>query len=176
MWTSDNRMSTFPQRITYVELAFGGRFIEETEPTENERRRRCRSKQRSGVTPAVAGLQKIRLGRVPAVALVMMVLSNNVVLALGLMAIFAMVRFRTILRDSLDTAYVLAVVVIGLACGTQKFATAVIGCVFTIAIMLYFWLTSFGIRHRYDIIVNLHWSRSLGELPDLGGKPRLTTP
>ena len=49
------------------------------------------------------------------VALVMMVLSNNVVLALGLMAIFAMVRFRTILRDSLDTAYVLAVVVIGLA-------------------------------------------------------------
>ena len=102
------------------------------------------------------------------VALVMMVLSNNVVLALGLMAIFAMVRFRTILRDSLDTAYVLAVVVIGLACGTQKFATAVIGCVFTIAIMLYFWFTSFGIRHRYDIIVNLHWSRSLGELPDLG--------
>jgi len=102
------------------------------------------------------------------VALVMMVLSNNVVLALGLMAIFAMVRFRTILRDSLDTAYVLAVVVIGLACGTQKFATAVIGCAFTIAIMLYFWLTSFGIRHRYDIIVNLHWSRALGELPDLG--------
>ena len=102
------------------------------------------------------------------VALVMMVLSNNVVLALGLMAIFAMVRFRTILRDSLDTAYVLAVVVIGLACGTQKFATAVIGCAFTIMIMLYFWFTSFGIRHRYDIIVNLHWSRSLGELPDLG--------
>ncbi|MEO8427213.1 MAG: DUF4956 domain-containing protein, partial [Verrucomicrobiota bacterium] len=101
------------------------------------------------------------------VALVMMVLSNNVVLALGLMAIFAMVRFRTILRDSLDTAYVLAVVVIGLACGTQKFATAVIGCVFTAAIMLYFWFTSFGTRHRYDIIVNLHWARSLGELPDL---------
>ena len=101
------------------------------------------------------------------VALVMMVLSNNVVLALGLMAIFAMVRFRTILRDSLDTAYVLAVVVIGLACGTQKFATAVIGCVFTVVIMLYFWFTSFGTRHRYDIIVNLHWSRSLGELPSL---------
>src|SRR5206468_8540891 len=101
------------------------------------------------------------------VALVMMVLSNNVVLALGLMAIFAMVRFRTILRDSLDTAYVLAVVVIGLACGTQKFATAVIGCIFTALIMLYFWYTSFGTRHRYDIIVNLHWSRTLAELDPL---------
>lgn len=102
------------------------------------------------------------------VALVMMVLANNVVLALGLMAIFAMVRFRTILRDALDTSYVLAVVVIGLACGTQKFATAAIGCAFTAVIMLYFWLTSFGTRHRYDIIVNLHWSRPLTELVDLG--------
>ncbi|MBI3414485.1 MAG: DUF4956 domain-containing protein [Verrucomicrobia bacterium] len=101
------------------------------------------------------------------VALVMMVLANNVVLALGLMAIFAMVRFRTILRDALDTSYVLAVVVIGLACGTQKFATAVIGCAFTVVIMLYFWLTSFGTRHRYDIIVNLHWSRPLNDLIDL---------
>jgi hypothetical protein len=101
------------------------------------------------------------------VSLVMMVLSNNVVLALGLMAIFAMVRFRTILRDSLDTAYVLAVVVIGLACGTQKFATAAIGCGFTVLIMIYLWYTAFGTRHRYDVIVNLHWSRALAELNDL---------
>ena len=43
------------------------------------------------------------------VALVMMILANNLVLAFGLMAIFAMVRYRSILRDTLDTAYVLAV-------------------------------------------------------------------
>lgn len=101
------------------------------------------------------------------VSLVMMVLANNVVMALGLMAIFAMVRFRTILRDSLDTAYVLAVVVIGLACGTQKFTTAIIGCAFTVLIMLYFWSTSFGTRHRFDVILNLHWSRPLGEMAEL---------
>src|SRR5438093_1507684 len=56
------------------------------------------------------------------VALVMLILANNLVLAFGLMAIFAMVRFRSVLRDTLDTAYVLAVIVIGLACGTTKFA------------------------------------------------------
>src|SRR6266581_6108370 len=75
------------------------------------------------------------------VALVMMILANNLVLAFGLMAIFAMVRFRSILRDTLDTAYVLAVIVIGLACGTTKFASAVIGCLFTAALMFYFWFT-----------------------------------
>src|SRR5512137_3210739 len=72
------------------------------------------------------------------VALVMLILANNLVLAFGLMAIFAMVRFRSILRDTLDTAYVLAVIVVGLACGTSKFTSAVIGCAATAAAMLYF--------------------------------------
>lgn len=101
------------------------------------------------------------------VALVMMILANNLVLAFGLMAIFAMVRFRSILRDTLDTAYVLAVIVIGLACGTAKFTSAIIGCLATLLIMFYFWTTAFGTRHRYDLIVNIQWTRPATELPDL---------
>lgn len=101
------------------------------------------------------------------VALVMMILSNNLVLAFGLMAIFAMVRYRSILRDTLDTAYVLAVIVVGLACGTGKFASAVIGCAATIAIMFYLKFTGFGTRHRYDLILNVQWVRPAAELNDL---------
>ena len=55
------------------------------------------------------------------VALVMMVLANNLVTAFGLMAVFAIVRFRNILRDTLDTTYVLCVIVIGMAAGTLCF-------------------------------------------------------
>src|SRR4051812_23363267 len=101
------------------------------------------------------------------VAMVMMILANNLVLAFGLMAIFAMVRFRSILRDTLDTAYVLAVIVIGLACGTLKFSSAIIGCLATIGIMLYFWGTSFGTRHRYNLILNIQWIRPSQELIEL---------
>ncbi len=101
------------------------------------------------------------------VALVMLILANNLVLAFGLMAIFAMVRFRSILRDTLDTAYVLAVIVIGLACGTLKFTSAVIGCVATVGLMCYFRATAFGTRHRYDLIVNVQWLRPAGELAEL---------
>src|SRR4051794_2500366 len=101
------------------------------------------------------------------VALVMMILANNLVIAFGLMAIFAMVRFRSILRDTLDTSFVLAVIVIGLACGTMKFTSAIIGTLATIAIMLYLWGTSFGTRHRYDLIVNIQWMRPSTELGDL---------
>jgi hypothetical protein len=101
------------------------------------------------------------------VSLVMMVLSNNLVTAFGLMAVFAIVRFRNILRDTLDTTYVLVVIVIGMAAGTMKFSTAVIGCALTLLIMVYLWATQFGSRQRYDMIVNLHWARPSTELDDL---------
>jgi len=101
------------------------------------------------------------------VALVMMVLANNLITAFGMMAVFAIVRFRNILRDTLDTAYILIALVIGMATGTQKFARAVVGCGVIALALLYLWYSSFGSRHRYDIIVNLHWARSIKDLPDL---------
>ena len=101
------------------------------------------------------------------VALVMLVLANNLIVAFGLMAIFAMVRFRSILRDTLDTSYVLGVIVLGLACGTLKFTSALLGCLAMLAIMIYFRMTGFGTRQRYDLILNIQWSRPVTELADL---------
>lgn len=98
------------------------------------------------------------------VALVMQVLNNNLVTAFGLMAIFAIVRFRNILRDTFDTTYVLAVIVLGMACGTQKFATAIVGCLVLVCVLLLLWYSAFGSRQRYDLILNLHWARPLSDL------------
>lgn len=103
------------------------------------------------------------------VSLVMMVLSNSLVTAFGLMAVFAIVRFRNILRDTLDTTYILVVIVIGMAAGTMKYSTAVVGCIFALILMLYLWGTNFGARQRYDMIVNLHWSRPLQDIEALRG-------
>ena len=101
------------------------------------------------------------------VALVMQVLNNNLVTAFGLMAVFAIVRFRNVLRDTLDTAYVLAVIVLGMACGTQRFTTAVVGGLFIACAFLFLSATRFGTRHRFDLILNLHWGRPLQERMNL---------
>jgi len=98
------------------------------------------------------------------VSMVMLVLSNNLVTAFGLMAIFAIVRFRNVLRDTLDTSYILSVIVVGMACGTLKFATAVAGCLMICLIMFYIRVTSFGTRHRYDTILNLNREKSALEI------------
>ncbi|HWN96705.1 MAG TPA: DUF4956 domain-containing protein [Methylomirabilota bacterium] len=103
------------------------------------------------------------------VALVMNVLANSLILAFGMMAVFAIVRFRNILRDTLDTVYVLTSIVLGMACGSQRFTTAIVGCALLTLAMIYLWISMFGNRHRYDLIVNLHWARPLSDVPELTG-------
>ncbi len=98
------------------------------------------------------------------VSVVMMVLNNNLVTAFGLMAVFAVVRFRNVLRDTLDTSYVLTVLAVGMGCGTQRFSLAVIATCALMLVMLYLWYTSHGTRHRYDVIINLHWARPLADV------------
>ena len=100
------------------------------------------------------------------VSTVMMVLSNNLVTAFGLMALFAIVRFRNILRDTLDTCYILSAITLGMACGTGRHGTALAGLVLLALILGYLSYTAFGNRQRYDFILNLHWERPLDEIAE----------
>lgn len=101
------------------------------------------------------------------VSMVMMVLSNNLVTAFGLMALFAIVRFRNILRDTLDTCYILAGITLGMAAGTGRFGTAAAGVLVICGVLIYLSYTSFGSRHRYDMILNFHWNRPMEEIDNL---------
>lgn len=98
------------------------------------------------------------------VALVLEVMSNNIFTAFGLIAIFAVVRFRNVLRDTLDTCYVLSVIVLGAACGTEKYSSAVLGAAALSALFIYLWTTASGTRHRFDLILNIKWMRPAAEL------------
>jgi hypothetical protein len=101
------------------------------------------------------------------VAMVMGVLSNSLITAFGMMAVFTIVRFRNMLRDTLDTTYILLVLVLGMAAGSQKFSTAIVGLAIMSIALLYLFFTNFGTRHRYDLILNFHWGRTLAELPEM---------
>jgi hypothetical protein len=89
------------------------------------------------------------------VAVVMMVMANNLLIAFGLMAVFAIVRFRNILRDTLDTTYILSSITMGMACGTKKYSTAILGTGIFSLLMLYLHWTQFGTRHRFELLLFL---------------------
>ena len=99
------------------------------------------------------------------VSLVMLLMAGNISIAFGLLAVFAVVRFRNVLKDTRDTVFILWAIVQGMAVGTMRFSTAVIGCGIVAALFLYLRFTSFGSRHRYDVVLSLHWT---GEADALG--------
>ncbi len=51
------------------------------------------------------------------VAMVMVVIGNNLARAFGLVGALGIVRFRTVVDDARDTAFVMAAVALGMACG-----------------------------------------------------------
>jgi Domain of unknown function (DUF4956) len=92
------------------------------------------------------------------VALTMMLLAGNILIALGLLSIFAMIRFRNVLKDTRDTTFILWAVVEGVSAGTGRLGVGVLGGVAVAAVFLYARATSFGSRHRYDVVVSVQWS------------------
>jgi hypothetical protein len=92
------------------------------------------------------------------VALTMMLVAGNILIALGLLSVFAMIRFRNVLKDTRDTTFILWAVVEGVAAGTQRLSVGVVGALVIAAVFLYLRVTSFGGRHRYDVVVSLQWS------------------
>jgi len=91
------------------------------------------------------------------VALVMILMAGNIVIAVGLLAVFTVVRFRNVLKDTRDTTFVLWSIVEGMAAGTMRFGIAVLGAVLISLVFIYLKVTAFGGRHRYDVVVNLQW-------------------
>jgi hypothetical protein len=89
------------------------------------------------------------------VAVMMLLMAGSIVVAFGLLAIFAVVRFRNVLKDTRDTTFILWAIMEGLAVGTQRFSTALIGALGVAGVLLYLRLTAFGSRHRYDAVLNL---------------------
>ncbi|MGA2620277.1 MAG: DUF4956 domain-containing protein [Thermoguttaceae bacterium] len=92
------------------------------------------------------------------IAVMMVVMAGNLLIAFGLLAVFGVIRFRNVLKDTRDTTFILWTVMEGLTVGTMRFSTALLGALGVGAVFLYLRLTSFGTRHRYDAVVTLRVS------------------
>jgi hypothetical protein len=92
------------------------------------------------------------------VAMTMMLLAGNLLVAMGLLSVFAMIRFRNVLKDTRDTTFILWAIVEGVSAGTERFSIGVIGGLVIAVVYLYIRVTSFGGRHRYDVVLSLQWA------------------
>lgn len=69
---------------------------------------------------------------------VMIVIGNNIALSLGMVGALSIVRFRTAIKDSRDTAYIFWAIVVGICCGAGDYITAGVGsCVVFLVLLLF---------------------------------------
>jgi hypothetical protein len=78
------------------------------------------------------------------IAMVTQVIGDNVARAFSLVGALSIVRFRTVVRDTEDTAFVIFAVVIGMAVGGNNLTVALTGLVVTTAAA--FWMNSRAAR------------------------------
>jgi hypothetical protein len=88
-------------------------------------------------------------------AAVMMVARVGILNALGILGVFALVRFRTIVKDTKDMAYILFVLVIGLAMGTQEYALAGLTTGAVGVVILVLTRLDFGLSKRHESVIRL---------------------
>jgi hypothetical protein len=84
------------------------------------------------------------------VALVMMVIGNNIARAFGLFGALALIRFRTPVKDANDTVFLFLAVAIGIATGTGNILAGVVGTVAIGGAYLYLARTRFGSPLSHD--------------------------
>ncbi|MHC4060115.1 MAG: DUF4956 domain-containing protein [Planctomycetota bacterium] len=78
------------------------------------------------------------------VSMVMTVIGNNIITAVGLMGALAIIRFRNIIKDTRDVAFIFCALVVGMATGSQRYGTAIVGTFILSLIALYLQVVGFG--------------------------------
>ncbi len=78
------------------------------------------------------------------IAMVMAVIGNNIITAVGLMGALAIIRFRNIIKDTRDIAFIFSALVIGMASGSHRYATAMLGTLVICLIFIYLHIADFG--------------------------------
>ncbi len=85
------------------------------------------------------------------IAMVTLVIGKNVARAFSLAGVLAIIRFRTVIDDTRDTAYVIAAVAMGLAAGAGFYLLAVLTLPFILATTWIF-RTSRSVRKSNELI------------------------
>lgn len=110
------------------------------------------------------------------VAMVMAVIGNSFVTAVGLMGALAIIRFRNIVKDTRDIAFIFCALVIGMAAGSQRYAIAIAGATVLCAIAIYLHLTSFGSHRPQNAFLRFDLAGAIGAgHPALGILKRFCT-
>ena len=87
------------------------------------------------------------------VAMVIMVIGNNLARAFALVGALSIIRFRTVVKDTKDTAYIFWSLAVGMAAGTGSYFLAISGTAIMVMIALILNYTNYGSIFKSEFII-----------------------
>jgi len=97
------------------------------------------------------------------VAAVMMVIGSNLARAFALVGALTIVRFRTVVKDTKDTAFIFFALTEGIASGTGNYVLAAFSTVFISMVAFLLAKSDFGAMHRSEFILRFRFDRTTSD-------------
>ena len=95
------------------------------------------------------------------IALVVMVIGNNIARAFALVGALSIIRFRTVVKDTKDTAFIFWALAVGMAAGTSNHFMASTGAVVISCLIYVMYLSNFGSIISSEFILRFRLDNSL---------------
>ena len=87
------------------------------------------------------------------VCMVIMIIGNSLARAFALVGALSIIRFRTVVKDTKDTAYIFWSLAAGMACGTGSYFLALAGTIILSGIAFILYFTNFGSIIKSEFIL-----------------------
>jgi len=87
------------------------------------------------------------------VCMVIMIIGNSLARAFALVGALSIIRFRTVVKDTKDTAYIFWSLAAGMACGTGSYFLALAGTIIISGIAFILFFTNFGSIIKSEFIL-----------------------
>ena len=94
------------------------------------------------------------------VAIVMMVIGGSLARAFALVGALSIIRFRTVLKDTKDMAFIFGALALGMAAGTSNYFLAAAGTILVILVAYILYKTNFGAVYKSEFILRFRFIRS----------------
>ncbi len=87
------------------------------------------------------------------VAVVMMIIGGSLARAFALVGALSIIRFRTVVKDTKDTAFIFASLAAGMAAGTSNYLVALVGTGFIMLVAFGLYWTNFGATYKSEFLL-----------------------
>ncbi|MDC0854823.1 DUF4956 domain-containing protein [Candidatus Pelagibacter sp.] len=93
------------------------------------------------------------------VCMVIMIIGNNIARAFALVGALSIIRFRTVVKDTKDIAYIFWSLASGMAAGTGSYYIAIIGTIIISVVAIILFKTNYGSIYKSEFLLQFRYNK-----------------